>query len=510
MKGLPPPPEPDPLTLNQIYENITSSESSAETRAYNIEALNTVAFHPTVKLFFFEYHSTLPSSGPQDEDAPSSTPTGYQGMYDRIEQSDRLRRESLLKNIAFFLCMRNNPLSSECRWETLSLIGEMCRMEQGPSSSGKSSSASHNHAVHNCSSGKVNDSTSIVGAGGSAASPSSLSSLQEKLNRYAKANLEFFATLPWFRMTLESFLKHNQKEGNNGDITVGSSSSLHHSKHHMTNTGGANNESSNSTEERKLTKEEIRAKFQARREQRKMNESRSEVEDWKESDEDVLIVIGDLLRALPAVTKDDSTNTSKVVWTRENVEQAHDLMFLDASTSMAHLIPLVSRSYSNCCANCLSHASNTSSPSPLLSSEGEKKVEQTSTSNKTMNNSSHNVNSSSTITGGASGFPRCSGCKAVFYCSPECQKAHWGTAHRQPCMAYKERKNAILSQYYALNSKGKQSSKRNHDTDVSILEVPLEPSLYFETRRFLYDHRDSSFENINFSDYFLKYTVRGS
>lgn len=513
-KSLPPPPEPDPLTLDQIYDNITSSESSADVRAYNIVALNTVAFHPTVKLFLFEYHSTLPSSTSSEECpslSASSSSEGMQNGDDRTKQSNAFRRETLLKNVAFFLCIRNSPVSRECRWETLSLLGELCRMEQSSSSSasgkGDSSISCHSRGHNGASDQHKHNSVAQVWRGSSSgtysSSPSAFSTLQDRLNAYAKANLEYLATLPWFRTTLENLLKSSQKEKNNGINGVGSSTST--SNGILMTTGDSSSSNCEHGVENKLTREEIREKFQERRQQRKLNESKRESDDWREIDEDILIVIGDILRAMPTVTREDSSNKCKVEWTPENLEQAHDLMFLDASTSVAHLIPLVSRSYSNCCANCLLQAKSPFS-SPSSPGFSDKK-------NEKCRNDDNSTATSTTCTTAetASGFPRCSGCKSVFYCSPECQRAHWGTTHRQPCMAYKERKQCILSQYYAQNSKGKQSGKRNHRSgDVAILEVPLEPSLYFETRRFLYDHRDVSFEKVSFSDYFLKYTVRGS
>ncbi|GET85812.1 mynd zinc finger (znF) domain-like protein [Leishmania tarentolae] len=100
--------------------------------------------------------------------------------------------------------------------------------------------------------------------------------------------------------------------------------------------------------------------------------------------------------------------------------------------------------------------------------------------------------------------------QGVYYCSVECQKTHWATAHRTPCRAYKERCNRILEQYYNTSTVSGKKKKDLKTGEVVILEVPLEPSLFFETRRYLYDHRDESFAHVDYSDYFMKYTVRGS
>ncbi|ORC85067.1 uncharacterized protein TM35_000381420, partial [Trypanosoma theileri] len=54
-----------PITLNQIYHRLTAPDVMMQERAYALVALNTVIFHPTVKLFFFEHtpiHKALGNS----------------------------------------------------------------------------------------------------------------------------------------------------------------------------------------------------------------------------------------------------------------------------------------------------------------------------------------------------------------------------------------------------------------------------------------------------------------
>lgn len=393
----PPPPHPDPLTLDQIYDGVVSTSSTAESRAYHIVALQSVAFHPTVKLFLFEHTS---------EEGLDGDSLG------KAQEGNRIRRETLMKTIAFFLSVRNSPVSRECRWEVVSLIGELCRMDSSPGTGGK---------------------------GSGTPAPSSLA-LEEKLNRYAKANLEFLALLPWFSTTLLQ----------------------------MTGAGDDALSSSLSGSAQGTSREAVRQRLRDRQAKRQSGTADVVEDDWKEDDDDVKIVVGDLLKALPTV-QDDVDGTKRVVWSSANTEQAHDLMFLDASTSLSHLIPLVSRGSSVICAKC-------------------KKMS--------------GVN--------ASAFLRCSACKSVFYCSADCQKAHWGTAHRAPCLAYKELCASILAQYYEMNSRKNKKNSRKGEAKVLVVEVPLEPSLFFETRRYLYDHRDQTFADVNFSDYFLKYTVRGN
>lgn len=489
LKNLPPPPQPDPLTLDQIYENITSSDSSTETRAYNIVALQSVAFHPTVKRFLFEYHDALASRDFSPEVAASSVSSALpKEKDDSIAESNRLRREALLKNIAFLLCVRNSSVGRECRWEILSLLGELCRMEEVASSTTKSTATDSKHLPPSYCSGDSEKNSMPAGRNELHTASITGNSLQEKLNGYARANLEYLAALPWFRETIVKLLENHHKyngSANRSSRIGASSSSNNFNGASLTAVGNSD------VSEKEMRRMNIREKLQERRLQQKNKATQLEVDDWKESDEDILIVMNDLVCAMPSVSKNEKTNENTFVWSLANLEQAHDLMFLDASTSIAHLIPLVCRCYSNCCVNCLRQGALSSSSGP--------------------NGSSGDSLKDSTSNASGSGFPRCSGCKAVFYCSADCQKAHWGTAHRQPCMAYKDRKAAILAQYYALNAKKKQSKKRSQNSDeVSIVEVPIEPSLFFETRRFLYDHRDSSFEKVSFCDYFLKYTVRGN
>jgi hypothetical protein len=418
---VPPPPRPDPITLDQIYAQLTSNDVTFDTKAYNVVALNTVAFHSSVKLFFCE-------------DPALSTATTAADVF---AAAGKLRRERLIKSIAFMLAQRNNAICHECRWETVSLLGELCRLEQ----------------AHK------------------AAPTSAPALLEAKLNGYAKENLEFLAQLPWFLPAIDAIVKAG------GGVVDADTNSVEGSgkKDGITSISGGSGTSSSSCGG--SNREALKAKLHAARQAHQHNSGRTAadtVEGVAEEDEDVIIALMDIRRALPQYTKPaESGAAGSFEWTDANVEQARDLMFVDASTSMLHLIPTVSRGCSDVCAQCLKRVTLTATtPSPFL---------------------------------------RCSSCKAVYYCSPECQKAHWATVHRTPCRAYKERCDAILEQYYAANNVSAKKKKKELKTgEVVILEVPLEPSLFYETRRYLYDHRDESLEEVDFSDYFMKYNVRGT
>lgn len=431
---VPPPPRPDPITLDQIYAQLTSTDVSFDAKAYNVVALNTVAFHPSVKLFLFED----PALTPITSDAAAAAIA--------IAAASKPRREKLLKSVAFMLAQRNNAICHECRWETVSLLGELCRLDQ-----------THKGA------------------------PTSAAAVVEaKLNAHAKANLEFLAELPWFLPAIDAIIQSgggamDETRAADGKTAAGGTAGGSEQKSSAGSATGSSNKSNSSS--RAVLKEKLRAARQAHQQQSQRDDACEGVEE----DEDAIVALMDIRRALPRYTKPSMTKSTAAgesdsgsfEWTDANVEQARDLMFVDASTSMLHFIPTVSRSCSDVCAQCLKRVTLTAtSPSPFL---------------------------------------RCSSCKAVYYCSPECQKTHWATVHRTPCRAYKERCDTILEQYYAANSVSAKKKKKEMKTgEVVILEVPLEPSLFYETRRYLYDHRDESFEKVGFSDYFMKYNVRGT
>lgn len=430
----PPPPRPDPITLDQVFAQLTAVDVAYDSKAYHLVALNTVAFHPSVKLFLFEE--------PGAAAAPSSSSPPAAAVL------NKLRREKLLKNVAFMLAQRNNAVCHECRWETVSLLGELCRME----------------SAH------------------SGAPTSALGQLEAKLNNYAKENLEYLAQLPWFLPAINSIIKAG---GGTVDNDVNGDASVAAATAKKARQRGESSTSAASSSSHSALKEKLKAAREAGRHSRGGagidNGNGTEAE---EGDEDVVIALLDIRRALPTCHRvsgsgssgggGEGTDNTDVMfeWSDANIEQARDLMFVDASTSMVHLIPSVARSGSDVCAQCQKRvpATSTSAAAPLL---------------------------------------RCSSCKAVYYCSVECQKTHWTAVHRTPCRAYKERCDRILEQYYAANTtSGKKKDLKTGE--VVILEVPLEPSLFFETRRYLYDHRDESFAHVDYADYFMRYTVRGS
>ncbi|TPP44088.1 MYND finger family protein [Leishmania donovani] len=395
-----------------VFAQLTAVDVAYDAKAYHLVALNTVAFHPSVKLFLFEEPAAAAASSSSTESpdarSTSSSPPAAAVL-------NKLRREKLLKNVAFMLAQRNNAVCHECRWETVSLLGELCRME----------------SAH------------------SGVPTSALGQLEAKLNNYAKENLEYLAQLPWFLPVIDSIIKAGGgtlDDDANGDASVAAAAAK------KARQQGESSASAAASSSRSALKEKLMAREAGRNSRGGADSDNGNGPEAEEEDEDVVIALLDIRPA--------------------NVEQARDLMFVDASTSMLHLIPSVARGCSDVCAQCQKRvpAASTSAAAPLL---------------------------------------RCSSCKAVYYCSAECQKTHWTTVHRTPCRAYKERCDKILEQYYSTSTaSGKKKGLKT--SEVVILEVPLEPSLFFETRRYLYDHRDESFAHVDYSDYFMKYTVRGS
>lgn len=287
-------PRPDPVSIEAIFHQLTSPNVSLESRAYHLVALNTVAFHSTVKARLAE-------------------------------------RPEVVKAIAMFL-MQRDRCAFECRWETLSLIGELCRREAREDLETGQKAAIVNAAAAKCA--------------------------------------QLLVDIPWFRGALHDL-----------SLEVG--------------------------------------------------------------DKDAPIAAKDILNALPE---------NNDLWTKAHKTACVDLMFLDATTQFLPLIPLVTRSNPLECAHCkktvpASASSSSSFATPLL---------------------------------------RCSSCKAVYYCSQECQVAHWKVAHKVPCQSYK--------------SRVAECEKTTGGNNVA-----LEPSLFFETRRFIFDHRDSSLESVDYESFFMKY-----
>lgn len=167
----------------------------------------------------------------------------------------------------------------------------------------------------------------------------------------------------------------------------------------------------------------------------------------EEGDKDVPIVAKDILAALP------ETNEG---WSKSQRDKCVDLMFLDATTQFLPLIPLVTRSDPLSCAHCKKVAAPTASA----------------------------TSSPAFVTP----YLRCSSCKAVYYCSQECQVAHWKVAHKVPCQSYKSRVTEM-------------------EKTTGGASVALEPSLFFETRRFIYDQRDESMNSIDYESFFMKYAT---
>jgi hypothetical protein len=165
----------------------------------------------------------------------------------------------------------------------------------------------------------------------------------------------------------------------------------------------------------------------------------------EDGDKDVPVVVKDLLAALP------ETNEG---WHKACRDRCVDLMFLDATTQFLPLIPLVTRSDPLACAQCKKSSLPTQAAGSAF----------------------------------ATPYLRCSSCKAVYYCSQECQVAHWKIAHRVPCQSYKARVA--------------DTEKTSGGTSVA-----LEPSLFFETRRFIYDHRGESLSSIDYESFFMKYAT---
>ncbi|CCW69085.1 unnamed protein product [Phytomonas sp. Hart1] len=271
-------PHPDPLTLEQIYDCLTSRESSLSEKAYHLVALHSVAFNPTVKLFLFEEPSLNMVKNTTEREGASTT----------VHFTHR-RRERLLQSVAAFLAQRNNAICEECQWETVSLLGELCRME-----------IINNHS------------------GGGALLPS----VALKLNAYAKMNLEYLVLLPWFIPAVHSIMgsdavakfeaeeaRQERKDNNDKEKDAnpfrdekglaGSQSVLTTTTTTSSSTGLTN------------THGELKRRLHERQKFKQLSKTSENNAPQSVVDPDVVIVLQDILCALPKVCTSNTENTNK-------------------------------------------------------------------------------------------------------------------------------------------------------------------------------------------------------
>jgi hypothetical protein len=154
-----------------------------------------------------------------------------------------------------------------------------------------------------------------------------------------------------------------------------------------------------------------------------------------DEDSDCAAVAADLLSALPSA---DGT------WGKAQRDAAKDLMFLDDRHKAIEFAPLVVRASRRQCAGCGAAAA----------ADG-------------------------------AGFNRCAACKAVFYCTAECQKAHWKAAHKAPCTAARA---------------GIKAGFRQADGSPEAFTL-----LYLENRSFIYQLRSEVLHDATFEEYFMRF-----
>ena len=157
---------------------------------------------------------------------------------------------------------------------------------------------------------------------------------------------------------------------------------------------------------------------------------------------------GDLLEALPPASA--NVAAAEKAWTAAAQEKTVDLMFLDERYRLLEYAPFVVRAVPTTCSNC----------------------------NK----------KSDTAAAAAEPLSRCAQCKAAFYCSTECQKAHWKAAHAVPCKALK---------------KGLDDGFKRVEGSAAAFSL-----FYFENRAFLFMQRAEMHQGMSFDDYFMQITAK--
>uniref|UniRef100_A0A7S1L0B2 MYND-type domain-containing protein n=1 Tax=Neobodo designis TaxID=312471 RepID=A0A7S1L0B2_NEODS len=159
---------------------------------------------------------------------------------------------------------------------------------------------------------------------------------------------------------------------------------------------------------------------------------------------------GDLLAALPP--KSAAVDEALAAWTPDAQARCVDLMFLDERYRLLEYAPFVPRASPWSCANC---GVAKEERDPATGSRGKP-------------------------------YNRCAQCKAVFYCSGECQKAHWKAMHKPACVALKK----------ALEDGFKRAEGAAEAFTL----------LFHPNRAFIYMQRPELFQGVGYEDFFLQYT----
>lgn len=164
---------------------------------------------------------------------------------------------------------------------------------------------------------------------------------------------------------------------------------------------------------------------------------------------------GDILAAIPPKSATAEEALSK--WTPDMQARCVDLMFLDERYRLLEYAPFVPRASPWACAQC-----------------------------------GKNKDAEKDATTGSRGkaFNRCAQCKAVFYCSSECQKAHWKAGHKPACVALRK----------ALEDGFKRAEGAAEAFTL----------LFHPNRAFIYMQRPELFQGVGYEDFFLQYTAASS
>lgn len=149
-------------------------------------------------------------------------------------------------------------------------------------------------------------------------------------------------------------------------------------------------------------------------------------------------------------------------WTKDRKERSKHLLFID-ETRQAELgkLPLVSRALKSVCAQC--------------KAESPEK---------------------------GKFFSACGFCRACFYCSPACSKAHWAASHKVPCVALKKTLEVIPNNNEA---NAKQVFNGNFLKQNEVRDAFC--SLFYENRAFMFTQRADSMKGTSFEDFFMNYSL---